>query len=47
MVIGHVNGQKALTKEEEGRADIDENNNIDIEDAVAIIAHVNGVKSID
>lgn len=46
MVIGHVNGAKALTAEEESRADIDKNSDIDIEDAVAIIAHVNGVKAI-
>lgn len=47
QVIGHVNGQKALTDDETKRADVDGNGNIDIEDAVAIISHVNGVKSLD
>lgn len=46
QVIGHVNGQKALTAKEEKRADVDGNKSIDIEDAVAIIAHVNGLKPI-
>lgn len=46
-VIGHVNGQKALTDDEASRADVDGNSVVDIEDAVAIISHVNGVKSID
>lgn len=46
MVINHVNGQKALTDDEAGRANVDGNSSIDIEDAVAIISHVNGVKSL-
>lgn len=46
MVIGHINGNQALTSKECRRADIDGNKVIDIEDAVAIIAHVNGVKPI-
>lgn len=46
IVIGHVNGNKALTDDETSRADIDANSVIDIEDAVAMIAHVNGVKAI-
>ena len=47
MVIGHVNGNKALTDDEAKYADVDKNGVVDIEDAVAIIAHVNGIKSID
>lgn len=46
MVIGHVNGSKALSGAESKRADVDGNSNIDIEDAVAIISHVNGIKSL-
>lgn len=45
-VIGHVNGQKALTDDEASRADVDGNGVVDIEDAVAIISHVNGLKSL-
>lgn len=46
MIIGHVNGSKALTDAESKRADVDGNSIIDIEDAVAIISHVNGIKSL-
>lgn len=47
MVIGQVNGNKALTDNELKYADVDKNDVIDIEDAVAIIAHVNGLKPLD
>lgn len=45
-VIGHVNGNMALTDKEEKLADIDGSKTIDIEDAVKIIAHINGTSAL-
>lgn len=44
--LGDINGDKALSIAETKRADVDNSGNVDIEDAVAVIAHVNGVKPI-
>lgn len=46
LIINHVNGIRALTKNESRRANVDNNSALDIEDAVGIIGHVNGLKAI-
>lgn len=46
LIINNINGVKVLTNDESKSADIGKNGSIDIEDAVSIINHVNGVSVI-
>lgn len=46
IILGHINGQKALDTSAMTVADVDKSGEVDIEDVVAIISQINGVKVI-
>lgn len=45
-IIGHINGNKALSDDQMIRADVDGSGKVDIEDAVSLINYITGVKAL-